>query len=742
MPLTQQHREVEITTPLGPDELMLSDMTCTEELGRLFNIDLELVSEKDTIAFEDLLGEKVSIRLEVAKDTPRFFHGHITRFSQSHYEGGFAVYQATVRPWLWFLTRTSDCRIFQNQTVPDIVKEVFRDLGYTDFEEKLSGSYREWDYCVQYRETDFNFVSRLLEQEGIYYYFKHEESKHTLILSDAYSAHEPYPGFETIPYYPPDESTVREEEHISSWHITKQVQPGTYALNEFDFERPKTNLKVNSAVARSHSESEYEIYDYPGEYVDSGDGENYAQLRIEELHTQHEQLQAQSDARGICAGSLFTLSEYPREDQNREYLIVSATHSVHSDDYGSSGGGGETMYSNNFVSIESKTPYRASRSTPKPMVQGPQTAIVVGPSGEEIHTDKYGRVKLQFHWDRYGKSDENSSCWVRVSHVWAGKNWGVIHTPRIGQEVIVEFLEGDPDRPIITGRVYNGDEMPPYELPANKTQSGIKSRSSKGGGGGNFNEIRMEDKMGEEQLYVHAEKNQENIVENDETTSVGHDRTEDVGNDEKIDIGNDRTETVGNNEDITIGVNRTEAVGADETISIGSSRSVTIGLNKSETIKVNKAETIGVAKELTIGGLYQVSVGAAMNETVGAAKAQEVALTKATVVGGNVTETYGGSQTTNVSKDHTESIGKNQSVSVGENQTTSVEKDNALKVGKNLVIDAGDSVVIKTGKASISMKKDGTIAISGKDISIDGSGKINVKASGNITMKGQKILQN
>jgi type VI secretion system secreted protein VgrG len=742
MAITQTNREVEITTPLGADELMLRDMTCSEELGRLFSIDLELVSLKESIQFEDLLGEKVSIRLNLPHDEKRYFHGHITHFSQSSNQGSFSVYQATVKPWLWFLTRTSDCRIFQHKNVPDIIKAVFRDLGFTDFEEKLSGTYRDWDYCVQYRETDFNFVSRLMEQEGIYYYFKQEEDKHTLILSDAYSAHEPYPTYETLPYYPPDDSTVRDEEHISSWHLSKQIQPGAYALNEYDFERPKANLNVNSTIARSHAIADYEIYDYPGEYVESGHGDNYVKLRIEELHTQYEQTQAQSDARGISVGCLFTLSEYPREDQNREYLIASATHSIHSDDYESTAGRGEVTYSNTFSAIDSKTPYRTARTTPKPMVQGPQTARVVGPGGEEIHTDKYGRVKLQFHWDRYGKSDENSSCWVRVAQLWAGKAWGAIHIPRIGQEVIVEFLEGDPDQPIITGRVYNGDEMPPYELPANKTQSGIKSRSSKGGSGANFNEIRMEDKIGAEQLYVHAEKNQDNIVENDETTSVGHDRTEDIGNDETITIGHDSTESVGNNEDITIGNNRTEKVGVDETIKIGSNRSVTIGSNKSETIAINKAETIGVAKELTIGGFYQVSVGAAMNETVGATKAQEVVLTKATVVGGNVTEKYSSSQTTKVSKDHTESIGKNQSISIGDNQTTKVGKDQTLSVGKKLTIDAGDQVIIKTGKASIIMKKDGTITLSGKDITVNGSGKINVKAKKNITMKGQKILQN
>ena len=740
MALTQQDREVEIITPLGKDVLLLQDMTVSEELGRLFTIEAEVLS-KENISFEDLLGQNASIRVNLAEGK-RFFNGYVSGMSQAVDEGHYARYNITLKPWFWFLTRTSDCKIFQNQTVPDIFKQVCNGLGFTDIENKLTASYRTWEYCVQYRETDFNFLSRLLEQEGIYYYFSHEEGKHTLNLADSYGSHEPIPDYAEIEYYPPDDTVVRDDKRINSWSVTKNIQPGAYVLTDYDFVRPKADLKVDSTVTKTHSEAEHEIFDYPGEYIENGDGNNYVRTRIEELHTQYEQAQGQGIAKGLMSGGLFTLANYPREDQNREYLVASISHNIHMDDF-ESGGGGGTSYTNNFTVIESSTPYRAARVTPKPMVQGPQTAVVVGPGGEEIYTDEHGQVKLQFHWDRYGESDENSSCWVRVSQLWAGKTWGGIHIPRIGQEVIVEFLEGDPDRPIVTGRVYNGDQTPPYDLPANKTQSGIKSRSSKGGSGANFNEIRFEDKKGEEQVYIHAEKNQDNIVENDETTSVGHDRTEDVGNDEIISIGNDRTETVGHDEDITIGNNRTEKVVVNETINIGSNRSVTIGSNKTETITINKAETIGVAKELTIGAAYQVSVGAVMNETVGASKSQEVGLAKSTLVGGNVSENYKSSQTISVSKDLTESIGKNQSTTVGDNNTVSIGKDQSISVGKNLIIDAGDSVVIKTGKSSITMKKDGTIQIVGKDILVKGSGgEIDIIATKNITMKGQKILQN
>ena len=736
MALTQKNRQIQVATPLAPDELLIYRMEAAEELGRLFEFTIDLLSENDSIALDDLLGQKMTVEVDLSEGEKRYFDGFVSQFTQVGTLAYFSHYRAVLHPWLWFLTRTSDCRIYQQMKVPDIVKEIFRDHSFTDFEDKLNNSYREWEYCVQYRETDFNFVSRLLEQEGIYYYFRHEAGKHTLVLCDDYSSHGSVKGYEEIPFYPPSQhGSSRWRDYVYDWKLTKSVQPGRYAHNDYDFTKPKADLHTNAPLPRRYDHADYEIYDYPGEYLESAEGESYARSRIAEIQTGYEVLSGGANARGVAAGALFSLSEHARGDQNREYLVTRALHLLNSDAFGSVAElAQEPVYDCEFFAIDSRESFRSARITPKPLVQGPQTAVVVGKSGEEIYTDEYGRVKLQFHWDRYGGSDQDSSCWVRVAQVWSGKNWGAMHIPRIGQEVIVDFLEGDPDRPIITGRVYNADQMPPYGLPANKTQSGIKSRSSKGGTGDNFNEIRFEDKKGEEQVYVHAEKNQDNGVENDETTSVGHDRTEDVGNDETISIGHDRTETVGNNEtitigvnrtesvgsneDITIGVNRTEKVGSNETIAIGSNRSVTIGSNKTETIAINKAETIGAAKELTIGAAYQVSVGAAMNETVGASKSMQV--------GANLSE----------------DIGANKSVDVGSNQTTSVGKDDTLKVGKNLVIDAGDSIVIKTGKATISMKKDGTISIQGKDITVNGSGEINIKASKDITMKGKKILQN
>ncbi|MFO1434504.1 MAG: type VI secretion system tip protein TssI/VgrG [Candidatus Competibacteraceae bacterium] len=543
MPLTQTTREIAVTSPLGTEVLVFRRMTATEQLGRLSEFNLELLSENAQIKIEDILGKSMTVRLQLPNNQTRYFNGAVTRFCQTENFGRYASYQATLHPWLWFLTRTADCRIFQNKTVPDIIKSIFRDYGFTDFKEALYESYPPRDYCVQYRETNFNFVSRLMEQEGIYYYFQHEADKHIMVLADAYSAHDRFPAYERISYVPPHATTLRQYEHIFDWQIAKAVQPGRYSLKDFDFEKPSTNLETKSFHQQPHAQADFEIYDYPGHYVTKDRGDTYSTLRMAALAAQYEHVEGQGNARGLAVGRLFTLTEYPREDQNREYLISAATYELRSDEF-------ETIpapqsppiYSCRFTAIDSKTLYRPPSLTPKPIVQGPQTAIVVGKAGEEIWTDPYGRVKVQFHWDREGQRNENSSCWVRVSHPWAGKNWGSVSIPRLGQEVIVDFLEGDPDQPIITGRVYNAEQMPPYGLPAGAVTSGVKSNSTKGGGG--YNEISMDDTKGKEQITVHAQYDMGTTVEHDDSQTVHNNRT--------ITVDGTHTETIKKDTTITI----------------------------------------------------------------------------------------------------------------------------------------------------------------------------------------------
>ena len=737
---SQKDRALAVKTPLGEDVLVLRSMAGSEELGRLYAYELVFSSDDNAIKAEDILGQNVTVRLDLDDDKKRYFNGFVSRFAQTGRSQAHATYRATIRPWLWFLTRRADCRIFQDMTVPEIVKKVFRDDGFSDFDESLSATYDKWTYCVQYRETDFNFVSRLMEQEGIYYYFKHEDGKHTLMLCDSASAHSALTGNEEVPYHPPSDK-VRGD-FVYDWSVTQEVLPGVYSLQDFDFEKPSVDLAAQSNIKRKHANAGFEIYDYPGEYLEEKEGSGYAKARIEELQWQYEKITGAGTVRGFHPGGLFKLTDHPRSDQDREYLVVSAHHDLQSAEFetGVAAGGGPTCVCG-FAAIESKTPYRSPRVTPKPIIQGPQTALVVGPSGDEIYTDKYGRVKVQFHWDRLGKKDENSSCWIRVAQVWAGKTWGGIQIPRIGQEVMVEFLEGDPDQPIITGRVYNAEHMPPYGLPDNATQSGIKSRSSKGGNDANFNEIRFEDKHGSEELYLHAEKNHTNITENDRSEDVGHDRSLHVGHDKSESIDNNKAIKVGVDHTESIGANKSLTVGANHTESIGANMSVTIASNLSETVGVNYAETVGAAMALTVGAVLAIDVGAAMSTNVGAAMSTNVGAAKSTNVGANNSMNVGGDDSLTVSGGRTVSVGKDLAEQISGGHAEAVTKDYALKA-KKITMEAEDEVTITTGDATISMKKDGTITIKGKDITIQGSGKINAKADGDMVLKGSKISQN
>jgi len=760
---------ITLASPLPSTDLLFASMTASAGLSTLGEMQLTLLSEKSDLKPEDLLGKPVTVKAQLRDDAKRVFHGYVTRFGTGAHRGRYFTYTATVHPWLWFLTRTADCRIFQEMTVPDIVKKVFADHGIANYEFKLFRSYRQWVYCVQYRESDFNFVARLLEHEGIYWYFEHGEGQHKLVLVDSLSAHDAAPDCKSLPYIEEGARTAPDTECVSEWRFAREVRTGRFVQTSYDFERPSTGLEAKADKPRKHSLADYEVFDFQGDYVQADDGKQWAGDRLDELQTPFQALYGTSNAHGIEVGRLLELTRHPRADQNDKYLVTSLSVNAQVDGYEAGNPAGR--FECDFAAIPSGQQFRPARRTPKPFVQGPQTALVVGPGGEEIFTDKYGRVKVQFHWDRYGKKNEKSSCWVRVSHPWAGKNFGIVDIPRIGQEVVIDFLEGDPDQPLITGRVYNAEQMPPWELPANATQSGILTRSSKGGGYGNANAIRFEDKAGAEQLWIHAEKNQDIEVENDETHWVGHDRKKNVDNDETTHVKHDRTETVGNNETISIGVdrtekvgsnekisiganrtedvavdetitigsNRTESVGANETITIGSDRSISVGASETATVALQRTHTVGVNETITVGAAQEISVGAAQVFTVGAMQTTTVGAAQSNTIGADQTNKIGAKQSTSVGADRSLTVGGGQTTSVGKGRSTSVTDDDALKVGKKLVVDAGDSITLKSGDASITMKKDGTIVIKGKDVSIDASGKINAKASSDVAIKGSKV---
>jgi type VI secretion system secreted protein VgrG len=509
---------MEIDTPLGADVLLFHRMHAREELSRLPDIHLELLSDPtNAINFDEILGKNVTVKVLLQDESTRYFNGFVTRFASGGRLGRYLRYTATVSPWTWFMTRTTDCRIFQDKTVREIVEEVFADHPTADFTFELSESYDKLTYCVQYRETDFNFVSRLLEHEGIYYYFRHIDGGHTMVCTDSVDRQEPFPGYDEIRFIRPQELMRPDIEHISSWEFSREVQPGVFSLDDYDFERPAIDLRLSRPVPRKYQPSDYEWFDYPGLFTKKSRGEQLARVRGDEFGSQFERAVGVSNARGVSVGSIFKLDGFTREDQNVKHLVIGATHDLEYSDYEAMPTEGGSDFRCTFVAMTTAQQFRPQRVTPKPFVQGPQTAVVVGPAGDEIHTDEFGRVKVQFHWDSRGQKNEESSCWIRVSQPWAGKGWGSVATPRIGQEVVVDFLEGDPDQPLITGRVYNKDNQPPFGFPAGAVISGIKSKTHKGGG---FNEISCDDTAGKEKVNIHAQHDMTTTVQNNQTITV------------------------------------------------------------------------------------------------------------------------------------------------------------------------------------------------------------------------------
>lgn len=724
MGISQAERVARIKTPLPDDELALFSIEGCERLSTLFEYQVDCVSENASLELYGVLGLGVTMEIDLDDGGTRYINGIVGHAAHTGSQNEYARYSLTVRPKLWLLTHTSDHRIFQDTSVPDIIQEVLSEAGL-DFEIRLQGSYPSWNYCVQYGETNFNFISRLMEHEGIYYYFTHEQDQHVMILCDSQSAHETISGYDTVQHYPAGMDVNRTKDYLVGWQLDRQITSGKFALNDFGFDQPRRDLLVSAEKLISDNYPQFERYEYPGAFPnnESGElvrsyGEQLARQRLEEQLSAHELASGHGNVRGLNAGNLFTLENCEREDQNREYLIVEARSSLSMDNYFSGGGRGDgAEFTARFICMDSQQAFRAPRQAPKPRMQGPQTAIVVGPSGEEIWTDEHGRVKLQFHWDRNGCSDENSSTWIRVSQAWAGEGWGAIHIPRIGQEVIVEFIDGDPDRPIVTGRVYNGDRPVPYELPANATQSGVKSRSSKGGGQKNFNEIRMEDKKGEEELYFHAEKDQTSVVENDRTEYVGHDHVEK--------IEHDCTESIGNNRMIDVAVNHTESIGANMSLSVGGS--------KTELVSINSAETVKGAKETTVGAAFLISVGAALSESVGGDRSESVGSNRTVDVSGNNVLTAGGDEAITIGKGRTMEVADDQEVKIGGKSVTDVSDEYVVNA-KKIQLVAKDEISFKVGSAQILMKKNGDITIKGK--------KINIKGSGDVVIKGSKIKGN
>jgi type VI secretion system secreted protein VgrG len=659
--------------------MLANRLDASESLSRDYAYKVEVLSDNATIRHDDVLGKMVTIELVREDGTIRYFNGYVMEFRFVRTDGGFAFYEIVLGPWLSYLRLRQDNVAFHDLSVLALTGRVCEQYIKRDWRHRVAAEDPPITYSCQHNESEHNFLHRHWEARGWFYLYEHRVDGHTLVLcDDSTRTATPIDGERTdMPFQ--HEAGATEDDGVYRWSPEGRIGSDKVTAVSFNFKHPlPKRVQRKSAHSRS-TEPQLEVYENVGTYGfrDVTDGEGLAQLRIEELDARRSEYRAAGNDRTAAPGRWFTLSGHFSLDNDasassagKKYLITAVRH-LATNNY-QDGRGALSSYSNEIVCIAHDVPWRPGRNfnSFEPKIYGVQTALVVGPPGEEIYTDGYGRVKVQFHWDRKGEFNDKSSPWVRVMSAWAGSQFGQISLPRVGMEVVVQFLDGNIHRPLITGCVYNANNMPPWELPANKTQSGILTRSTKDGKSAHANALRFEDRRGEEELWLHAEKDQRIEVEHDEAHWVGNDRTKQVDRDETVLIKRDRTEDVAQDETIRIGRNRTERVGKNE--------KVTIRGNKTERVVLAKEESIGLGKALTVGGAYQVSVIAAMNTSVGMSQTAQIAASK-----------------------HT-------------------------KVGRTFAIDAGDEFSINVGACTFQMRSDGTIFMAGTRVAIESSGPITI----------------
>jgi len=685
MAFTETAQYISISTPLGADKLLIRSFRGEERISGLFHFFVEMQAEDNALDFSQIVGKSVTISIKVSDDTTRYINAIVGRFVQGATDARFTTYFAELHPWFWLLTMSADCRIWQNKSVIDIVTGLFGELGFTDYKNSTTGTYTALEYCVQYNETTFEFISRLLETAGIFYFFSHEDGKHTLVLGDDSSAFADCAGAATVDYGIYGNSPVQNS--ILSCTIEEMVIPGKYAVDDFGFETPSTDLMGSTDSTVATNGSTRRIYEYPGGFAKKDDAESLAKLRLEAEEAPRKVLRGESLAAAFTAGGKTTMAKHYRDDANAAYVLSRVSHAAMQD-----------SYSNSFEAFPSANTYRPRRKTRKPVIPGSQTAIVVGKSGEEIWTDKYGRVKVQFHWDQKGTNDENSSCWIRVAQGWAGKAWGAMFLPRIGAEVVVSFLDGDPDRPLITGSVYNAEQTIPYTLPTDQTKSTIKSNTSKGGAG--FNEIRFEDKKDSEEIFIQAQKDYNVVINNNETRKVGFvkkdkgDVTVDIYNNRTVtlDQGNDKLEIKTGNREMLVDT-------GNDTVTVAGTR--TVKVTKAETHTNEDAFTQDVTKDytLTVKGNLVIDV----TGTVTIKSKQDMTLQSSMGITAKAT---------------------NDVMVQGMNVTNKASMDATVQ-GMNV-----------NNKASMNLNNEGTMVAS------KASGMHNVEASGILTVKGSLVKIN
>jgi len=691
---SQDKRLISISVEgLEADKLLLASFKGHEAMSRLFSFTVELLMEATDletqeanapVQFEDVIGKSATISVMLSDNTQRYFNGIVSQFAITAADVKFVHYEMEVVPWTWLLTRYADCKIFHNKTVGDIIQQVFSDRGQADFNVSLTATYSPLEYCVQYRETDFNFISRLMEQFGIFYFFQHEDGKHTMVIADSSSEYEDCWPDNSSFGFDPTAGGLDNEDVVTAWSTELQLKSGTCTLADYNFQTPSASLvNQDPTLYAIGGNTSFELFDYPGLYINNSDGKTMAKLRMEEVEAGRLIGRGSGVCRAFTSGTKFTLTAHPQDALNGAYLITDVQHiATVAGSYTGNGSGDE--YTNHFSCIPEDVVFRPARVTPKPFVQGPQTAVVTGTnpdsgsgSGEEIWVDKYGRVVVLFPWDRKGAC----SCWVRVSQDWAGQGWGSITIPRVGQEVIVSFLEGDPDRPIITGRVYNATQVVPYPLPANQTRSTFMTRSSKGGNASTYNELRFEDLMGKEQVFLRAQF--------DYDTQVLH----------------DTREAIGNNRSLTVTKDQMETVGGDLHTEVKGSVFEKVDTNVNTNITGNVVESVGGDVNTAITGKVVEKVGDDVNRTMS----------------GNYIESVAKDSNSNITGNLNQKIGENLSIQVGQNLYEKSGMNYAHQAGTMIHLKGGMQVVIEAGTMLTLMVGGNSVVINSAGVSITGT---------------------
>jgi len=704
--MPEEKRYLDVLPPPGvARDLSISEIEGEEQISKLFQYRLRLRSTDNEIDFAKMIGNNMAVSIEPDNGDMKYINGVITRFQQGDSDEYYSTYFAEIRPWLWQLSLTADSRIFQNQTVLEIIEDVFSNFGFSDFKDKTKGSYAQREYCVQYQETALDFITRLMEDEGIWYFFEHSEKKHTLVLADDPDTHEDCPGFPGA-RYKKIEKAIKDDTLVDSVTLEEQLITSKYAARDYHFETPETDLKI-SVDSRKKLAGDYEIYDYPGGFSKTEDGDKIIKRRLEAHEVRSQVLHGESYCRAFTTGYKFQLDDHYRSEINRRYVLRSLF--IHAT---------SQRYTNSFVAFPDDVPFRSLRLVKRPKIYGTQTAIVVGESGEEIFPDEYGRVKVQFHWDHEGKKDENSSCWIRVAQMWAGKGFGSMFIPRMGSEVVVSFLDGNPDKPLIIGSVYNATQTVPYALPGEKTKSTILTWSSKDGEAGN--ELRFEDKKDNEELYLHAQKDHYIKVENDRKLEV-------IGKEDTT-IKLDRTTTIEEgNESLTVskGDRTIEISEGNETYTVAKgTRDLTIKGAETHTNKDGYTQKVSKDYVLKVDGDLSIDVKGSITIKAGQ---------KVTTKAGTELVSQAGTELTN-------KAGTDLTNKAGMNLTNDSGMDLTNKAGMNLTNKATMEL---TNKANMNLTNDAGLQLNNKGtmVELKGSAMTKVDGGGMLELKGGLVME-